>query len=423
MKKFILTIFCLLLVFSSNSQKLTDLYKKGTIRLVPDTEYAKGNDWSKVFRSYQNPLKSNKTDDWKSLVIMADGSVIVNHTYTNYYTMFSPQGKFVKEFGIRNTKGLLLKKIMPIEGIINNNTFYTKLDNPGNMYFLDFYGKRIKTLKLNYSTNQMIALSNGNMAVVGKTTSNDKKRVFVALIDLATNKEKVIWEHNIDISIGFTHNKPFSYRYGFKSGAQIVYINSLTDQNDPPILAYIENNLIVSVPATGEILIFDVEGNLVSKEKVSWPTNYISVEEQKTIQLETIENVKTTPFFTKSLESEDAEEIKLAKQTIIGQMESDLDQIKGPKPIPAFITIIKDSDGNLLFFEYPDKEKDNKFNVWVYEKGGNFVCQSRFVCDDYDLKINPSRMAFRNGYMYSLQNNKNASGIPLRLVRFRMTAN
>ena len=70
----------------------------------------------------------------KSLIIMPDGSVIVNHRYRNYYTKFSPSGKFEKEFGILNSKGVQFKKTDAIEGIINNNTFYTGLDNMGTFY-------------------------------------------------------------------------------------------------------------------------------------------------------------------------------------------------------------------------------------------------------------------------------------------------
>jgi hypothetical protein len=102
-------------------------------------------------------------------------------------------------------------------------------------------------------------------------------------------------------------------------------------------------------------------------------------------------------------------------------MEEDLQKIKDPIPIPAFSTIIKDSDGNLLFFEYPKEENANRFNVWVYENGGKFVCQSSFVCDDYTLQINPSKMVFHKGYIYGLQQLKNAKGVPLRLVRFKVS--
>ena len=101
-------------------------------------------------------------------------------------------------------------------------------------------------------------------------------------------------------------------------------------------------------------------------------------------------------------------------------MEADLEKIKTPLSIPVFSNVIKDSDGNLLFFEIPKEDGANKFNVWVFQNGGKFVCQSSFVCDDYDLSITPSKMVFHNGYIYALQLLKNTKGNPLRLVRFKV---
>nr|MDA3879584.1 hypothetical protein [Prolixibacteraceae bacterium] len=114
------------------------------------------------------------------------------------------------------------------------------------------------------------------------------------------------------------------------------------------------------------------------------------------------------------------EENQLALKTIIQDMESDLDKISDPIPIPAISTIIKDSDENLLFFEYPKEDDTNTFNVWVMQNGGEFICQSSFVSDEYNLQINPSKMVFRDGMIYSLQTLKQAEGLPLRLVRFKL---
>ena len=117
-----------------------------------------------------------------------------------------------------------------------------------------------------------------------------------------------------------------------------------------------------------------------------------------------------------------SDERKAAWEFMLKEMETDLTKISEPIPMPVFSTIIKDSDGNILFFEYPKEENANKFNVWVYEDGGKFVCQSSFVCDEYNLTINPSKMVFSNGYIYGLQLIKKATGIPLRLVRFKVTS-
>jgi hypothetical protein len=186
-----------------------------------------------------------------------------------------------------------------------------------------------------------------------------------------------------------------------------------------PVISTTGNQLVVAIPSTGEINLFDLNGIKTGQQKVNWANNFISVEEQKEIQRKAIEKYKSMKdtIFAGWISPE---ENKVAMDTIIRKMEQDLPKITEPIPIPAISTIIKDSDGNLLFFEYPKEENANKFNVWVLQNGGKFICKSSFVCDDYDLQINPSKMIFSNSMIYGLQKLKKASGIPLRLVRFRL---
>ena len=424
MKKLIFTIFLAVTTLSVSAQKLFDVYKKGTVKLVPDTEYGQGNNWVNVFKTYYDTIYSTPMGNRKSLKIMPDGSVIVNHRYRNFYSKFSPTGNFEKEFGIINSKGVQYKKINAIEGIINNNTFFTGLDNMGNMICFDFNGNYKKTLNLNYMTRQMIPLPNNKIAVVGWVLWSNKIREFVALVDYETNVEKVIWEYFTDRPEITNERKLFNYSYKFKKGGMIgcttMPFSKSTGMSSPPNIECVGNKLIVGIPTTGEILVYDLEGKLISKDKIEWAKNYISVDEQKEIQLKAIEKYKRS-------ESESlwgpAEEQKAALEYMIREMELDLTKISEPIPMPIFSTILKDSDGNLLFFEYPKEENANKFNVWVYENGSKFVCQSSFVCDDYNLEINPSKMVYHNGYIYGLQLMKNTSGVPLRLVRFRLTNN
>ncbi len=403
------------------SQKLIDIYKKDVVKLVPDPQYAQGNNLDTVFKTYYDTLYGSPMGNRKSLKLMPDGSVIVNHRYRNYYTKFSPDGGFEKEFGITNSKGQRLKKIDNIEGIVNNNTFFTGLDNMGNMICFDFNGNYKKTLKLNYMTRQMIPLPNNKIAVVGWVIWSSKFREFVSIVDYDTNQEKVIWEYfterpNYDSG----ERKLFNYTYKYKTGGMVgcttMPFSKRTGMSLPPSIACVGNKLIVAVPTTGEILIHDLEGKLISKEKVNWAANSVSVEEQKEIQQKAIEKYKDSQSLWGP-----ADERKAALDYMIKEMEIDLNKISEPIPMPVFSTVIKDSDDNLLFFEYPKEENANKFNVWVYENSGRFVSQSSFVCDEYDLEINPSKMVFYKGYIYALQLLKNSNGVPLRLVRFKLT--
>ncbi len=187
----------------------------------------------------------------------------------------------------------------------------------------------------------------------------------------------------------------------------------------PPIVANVGDELVVAIPETGEILIYDLDGKLLSKQNIDWAKDYVSVEEQKEIQRNAIEryrNIKEPRF----VEWASPEENRAARDYLVREMEKDLEKISKPIRMPFFSTLIQDSDDNLLFFEFPKEEGANKFNVWVYQDGGQFVAQSSFHVEGYELEIKNSKMAFHDGYLYALVKKKGAEGVPLRVMRFEL---
>ncbi len=423
MKKLILAAVFALIAASASPQKLIDIYNKGTVKLVPDAEYGQTNNWNTVFNSYYDTIYGAPMGDRKSLIMLPDGSVLVNNRYRNFYSKFAPDGKFEKEFGITNN-GRRFQKTEGIAGVLNGKILYSDLDNMGNMVCSDLDGNYIKTLKLDYMTRQMIPLSNNKIAVVGWVIWSDRFRDFVAIVDYITNRQKVIWDHFTDRCKEAEHCKLFNYQYNFEdhgnvSYSTMPYINNL-GMSLPPKIAWLGDKLVVAIPATGEILVFDSDGNQISKDKIDWAVNEISVEEQKKIQQKAIDKFKNMGE-TRFAGWASPEENRRARETLISEMEADLGKISEPIQIPYFSTVLQDSDNNLLFFEFPKEENSNKFNVWVYGNEGSFVGHSSFVCDDYTLQITPSKMVFYNGYIYGLQLKKNVNGVPLSLVRYKLT--
>lgn len=419
MKKIIFLLvlgFCLTIA-SASSQQLIEIYKKGRVKLVPDRNFATNNSWNDVFT-----LANNKqTGQSQSLKILPDGSLVVNHSHRDYYSKFSKKGQFIKKFNLVDYNGSKLKQTRPIDGIINNNLFYTHADVSGNIHCTDFDGKYKKKLKINYHIKQMVALSNNKLAVVGWIQWSDKFRDFVSIIDYETNKERVIWEH-FTPKVKELKSNMFEYVYNFDKGGIISFttmpFTSSIGLKSPPQITSIKDKLIAAIPATGEINSYSLNGQLLSKTKVGWDNQKISVEEQKVIQKNAIEKYKNVNQKIAGWVS--MEENEKAKKQLLQEMETDLAKISKPIQKPYFVNIIKDSDENLLFFEYPKKKGQNKFNVWIYKNGGEFICQSSFVCDDYELEINADKMVFFNGYIYAIQKLKNAQGNPLRLVRFKL---
>ena len=427
MKRIIYLTILLCLIWPAQSQKLLEFYKSGTVKLTPDESYGVNNDWNRVFETYYDTIYGKPMGNRKSLKLLPDGSVVVNHAYRNFYSKFSPDGNFQKEFGIVDNNGNRFKKTKAIEGIINNNTFYTGLDNMGNMVCFDFDGHYKKTLKLDYMVKQTVPLPNGKIAVVGWVIWKTRFRDFVAVVDYETNKERIIWEHFTDRTDPYgKSDKLFNYRYFFEKQGGVscntMPFSSSIKIKARPMLACVNNQLILANPTNGEIRIFDLDGNLQTKTQMAFTDNYISVEEQKEIQEKAIEKYsKMNPHRFTNFSWVSKEESEKAHNHFVNSMKADLNNIKKPITKPYFSTLLQDSDDNLLFFEFAEEKNTNSFNVWVYKNGGEFICKSSFVCDDYTLQINPAKMVFHNGHIYALQHLKETKGVPLRLVRFKVS--
>lgn len=407
MKKLLLILWAAIIAMPLFSQDLISKYKKGSVKLVPDANYAKENNWAEALGE----------DKVKSLVLSPDGSILINFAHRKHIARFSPEGLFQK-FSLTNSKGGGLKKTKTIKGVINN-TFYSEVDYLGNMYCYSVDGKYKKKLKLNYLVRDMITLPNNKLALVGWSGGNNYNKDFVAIVDYNTNKQKIIWEHSTNTS-ALRKSSMYTYVYKFKKGGvvsfpTVPFVNK-AGLAAKPQLAFVEDELIVVLPVSGKILVYDINGNKKSTTKVNWKNQVFSVDELKTLQKKAITKFeKSNPMYANWVSEQENKE---AQMQMLKEMKADLNKISEPVQKPYFSMIIKDSDENLLFFELPKENKKNKFNVWVYKNGGEFVCQSSFSCDDYDLEINPSKLVFYKGCIYSIQKLK--SNNSQRLVRFKL---
>ncbi|NQU80391.1 MAG: hypothetical protein HQ543_02580, partial [Bacteroidetes bacterium] len=385
-----------------------------------DTEFGKTNNWDKVFKTYNDTMYGKHVGERKSLIILHDGSFIVNNYYRNFFTKFSPDGKFVKEFSVVNSKGETMET-PDIYGVLNNKIFYTGLTNMGEMFCFDLEGKYLKTLKLDYMARQIIPLPNKKLAVVGWVIWSDRTRDFVSIVDYETNKEEIIWDHFTERDDSKIIKVKVPMKNGKENFLSYVYRGNIQSLKPKPLITVTKNNeILLCIPPTGEYIFFDLNGRKLRTSKVTWVNNKRSVEEQQKLYESRHEHFKSfekDSGYVKRLGKEGAEKIS---KFLIEQLEKEKDLFSIPKDLPYFSTIIQDSDNNILFFEYPEEEGANKFNVFTYNAEGKFVCQSSFICDDYNLVINPKKLVFHNGYLYGLQELKEAEGVPMRLVRFKL---
>lgn len=430
-----LAAFLLFFFFEGYSQNLVEIYKNGAVKLVPETNYAQGNDWNQVFRSYYDKMYDTYIGKRKYVTVLSDGSVVVSHSYVDYYTLFDKDGNFVREFSINTGKNKKLQK--PIVGALNDKILYTKSDNMGKIHFVDLQGNIKKIVTVKYSVYDILPLPGDRLLVTGFVVGK-KSRDIVSIVDYNTGDQKVIysywWEDGRYSTSSTGEDVPFFYRKKLENGSEIMVGYHPADAVMPvgvrqssirARIAIVKQKIVVAAPSVNQVITYDLNGIELSRMSIPFGKKEVSVEEQKEILRKQIESTKNNtdptiiPNVSMNVESEEYK--KVIKPELVKKMEKDMALITEPVTLPVFTTVIKDSEDNLLFFEIPETKGGNKFNVWVYQDGGNFVCQSSFVCDDYDLVINADRMAFHNGYLYSVQDKKGAKGIPMRLVKFRLS--
>jgi len=424
MKKLSLILIIVFWAGFTYSQNLLEMYKSGKIQLVVDDEFAQNVNWDIVFESWHDTSVGRWVGDRKSLMVAPDGSVIVSHHFRDFYTVFTPQGDFNKELQVKDHRGRIIRKLPHFHGVLDGNIYYTGLDNMGNLRCFDKDGNLIKTLHLDYGARQIIPLPNRKLGVMGWVLWRESVREFVAIVDYETNEEKIIWDRFKPMAfMPGTPRDMFEYAYEFKERGMVSFssmpFTGSSSRRHPLTISNIGNKIILTIPETGDIKIFDLKGNLVSEQTIDWAKNYLSVDEQKEIQRRAIERYRNIaePQFAAWVS---AEENRAARDYFVREMEIDLARINKPIPMPVFSAVFQDSDDNLLFFEFPEEEGANKFNVWIYHEGGQFIAQSSLVAEDINLEIKPSKMVFHNGYIYALVVKEGVEGVPLRLMRFKL---
>jgi len=409
------TVICLSIP-NVKSQSLNNLYKKSQIQLEESTDYATNNDWQKLFPDADKVEYGKKTGLTKEIVVAPDGSVFMCHKTLYEIWKFDKNGNFIKKFGSKGSKPGQFPFHFSIFGLLDGKYLCT-FDNQGRMMFFDTEGRFIKKLKLDYMPLDMVALKNSKIAILGFLVGKNGKHI-VSIKDFNTGKEKIIWtksEENIFKS-AVVVTLP---NHGGMMSWSIPFCHS--SFTTPKLAMSKTGNLLLGMPDDGNIIEYTPEGNKVK-------TFTLKIEPLTITEAEINENyalfVKKSDEFAARINKDDKFSPS-EKQESIQQFKSQLNKIKDrntyPKHLPYFSSLIIDSDGNILVFEFTKGEETNKFKAYTYDNAGNEIGTSSFVSDNYELSFIPSTFAFSNGNIYTVSIRKNAGKMPLRLVKFRLT--
>ncbi len=403
------------------SQKLSDFYKKESVQLQPVTEFAQNANWAELFNDYKTIAHGQSVALSKKIVVANDGSIFMSHRNKYEIWKFDKNGNFVKKIGSRGSKPGQFVYVPAVEGIMDNKYLVTS-DYDGRINFFDFDGNYIKTVKLDYMPLAIKPLKGGKFAVLSSTLLKSKQvRNFLRIIDFNTGADKEIWQgfesinDNIVVLIKFPNDK------GMMS-CSVPFAHPMATRFQ--LGTSKSGNLIVASPKTGEVKEYSSEGQLITTFKLNITPLKITDED---IQKQYAQALKNEQEFEKErvytaknkwTEAERKEIVNSYKQ----QVENYKDRKYYPEHLPYFSSLVIDSDGNLLVFEYTKEEDktNNKFQAYSYDMKGNYLGTSSFKSDAFDLSFTNSSIQFYNGYIYTIANKAGAKNPPPQIAKLKL---
>ncbi len=389
MRKIILIIVIVFSLGNLNAQTLIDVYKSGEINLIADNQYAQNTNWNKLFDDRNEEKYGNPVGKMKSLAVSDNGELFIsNYSKYNIYK-FDKNGNFVKEFGKEGgKKGEFLYR--PTLGGIIDNKYVFASDHQGRIQFFDLNGNFIKMVKIDYMPLQIIPLKNNKIAIWGHVPYNGDTKYIVSIKDIDTGKEKIVDS----------------------------YFNSLI--NLKPITITTKSGLMLSFSPSGlrdkTIIKRTFDGNLIIGHNVQSKLSYFTPEGIK------IKEVELKQAAIKTSEADKQEFLDKVKATLIEKnlYEENKELLNDPDiypdHYPVFYDIKSDPDGNTLIFKYSE---NNGNSFLVYNKNGEFICETLIKSDKYKLDINSRFVTFQihpNG-LYAFVSVMDSETSELKIIR------
>jgi hypothetical protein len=421
-----------------NSQILLDLYKNGPVRLIPEKDYGVNNDWPSLFNLYYDTLgiSEGEREEYKRIVVAPDGSVFMSHKNRHEIWKFGPDGTLVKKFGTKGGKAYQFPYLPSVEPVVDGKYVFTT-DANARLKFFDLEGNYYKSITLDYMTGSFQPVGNGDILLEGnvmwkktdpKYISYDWRHIIVNL-NLYTGAEKIVYSYFEDGNhkiLNTTDPDSIIIVQAVYSPGQKFYLPNYLNFKRPVFTFLKDGKFLLSNRETGLVKVFDKTGKELNNFKLDITPvkitakdvseNYEMLKQSLNEANESIKSNTTIP--------------ETRKTVMISQNEKNFENIEDYKNIenyfpylPVFSNIIVDNEGNLLVFEFTGEDEtiNNRFNVIAYDNAGKLLARTSFICDDYELNFSESTFVFSNGSVYAVAKLKNIKGMPLRLVKFKMT--
>jgi hypothetical protein len=360
--------------------------------LIPETSFLPQADWEAIFFDPTQKDIGTKVGIKKRVVIAPDESIFINNRYKYNVTKINSQGKFVKTFGKKGGNPGEFINNPDLHGILDNK-YVVVSDAQGRINFFDLDGNFVKMITIDFMPMKIFPVSHGKLIIQGHVPYGTKSKHLIAELDFETEKYEQIYYTFQD------YDDP-------KGGVSFQTKNGIVSTGP----AFSTNKTFCRVTANGQIIlgVNDSDQIHVFTKKND---NY----------LESGFTLKTTPIPVTKEEKEDYFRNYKERLKKIGIDTTEADKIlrEGyfPDYLPNYYNFIVDDASNCLFFIYSNDSRDHLFRAYTIE--GEFLGESEFIIDGYDLLSGLGHFYFMNGYVYTLALRKGADS-PMRILKCKI---
>jgi len=382
-KKNILFVFIFLLICCFLSGNLTDFYKRGLIKLEADPNFGRETDWNTLLYDFRFDL-----------LYSPQGDLFVAFSPNHCIYKFSPEGKYVAEFGQKGQGPGDFYYPGDLSILDGRHLVVGEYASMRRISLFDFDGNFIKLLKTDNSSFSPIALKNGKIAYTThkygpRENFSQKFSTVIIIKDVKTGREKAIDEINRERKHTI-----------LEGGIRFV---SVVESGEVIITQTKDGNLLVGLTTSPELKIYSPEGELLQAFRLKMDPlpvtrNYIRKYKESIIR--------------------NWEEQKFNQRMIEAVKKSSLDNLFD-EYAPYYKEILVDSEGNILIFKYTNCFGACSEIFQVYSIDGQYICDVTIESGIFDFQIDRrfKNIVFTSQAIYGLFPLKDSEDFEMCLVR------
>lgn len=389
--------FIILLILSCSlsltiAQELN--FKSKTQMLIPEKEYLANANWEELFYDGSQTNSASRVGLNKQVVFARDGSVFISDRMKYTISKIDKTGKLVKTFGKQGWNPGEFAFNQDLDGILDDK-YLVISDAQGRINFFDLNGNFFKMITIDFMPLHIYPVKGGRMIIKGHVPYGTKSKQLLAELDFETEQYTQIYytfqdyddpkggisipHEGVHIAIGppFSSRKTFYRATG--NGKIVMAMNSSDVVN-------------VFSPAGGEYKRseFKLQATpipVTEKEKDEYYQNFKEKLQSRGMDASLAEKMKQPGYF--------------------------------PDHLPYYYNVIVDNHNNCLFFMYSNENKDHLFTA--YSTAGEFLGESEFKIEGYDLLSKVGNYKFMDGFVYTLALKQNEE-MPLRILKCKIVS-